>query len=271
MSNKETVSHAIQAMNHGQTKEFKIPSGFKVTIREMNGADDDILSNEALAKDLSNLDLFLSSLILSTDLPISSNKKNLSPSDVRKMALRDKYYIVFVSRIHTMGPVINISYDWGKENGGKVDYTINLTEEFVWDLDKEFPEPGSSDYQETYFKLYEQNPYNLLEFTLDSGKVLRFTPLNGESEKYLLKLNRADSTRNSDLKARGLELQVEGKWMKVESFHFFTKRDMIQLNTTVTQLDPAVAADTELENPKNNQIIKYPVLATPDFFFPEEI
>lgn len=270
--NQTTSKQVSQAMNHGQTLKFTLPSlKYWVEIREQNGADDDILSNEALAKDLTNLDVFISSLVLNTNLPVASNKKTLSASDVKLLALRDKYYIVFMSRIHTIGDVVRIKYDWGQNNGGQVEYIVNLREEFIWNFDMDFPEEGSSNYLKSLIKPYDTDPYELLEFTLVTGKHLRFKPLNGESEKYLMKLNIDQQTKNSEIKARSLQLNMDSDWIKIENFQMFTKKEMIEINSYVSVLDPNMNANTELENPKDGSILNYPVIATVDFFFPEEI
>jgi len=118
---QETTKEFAENLLYGQQLEFKLPSGFLVKIREQNGADDDILSNTVLAKDLTNIDVFLSSLILDTNLPFATQGK-ISKDKIPLIALRDRYFIIFMSRIHSMGEKLVIKYDWGIDNGGEMEY-----------------------------------------------------------------------------------------------------------------------------------------------------
>src|SRR5690606_9659365 len=114
------------------------------------------------------------------------------------------------------------------------------------------------------------NPYEKLDITLGSGKQLRFKPLNGYSEKELLKLGN-EQTYNSELKARGVEQKVNNEWIKVENFMAFTKKDMAELHHEVTMNDPSLQGLVELGNPKTGTIVNYPVIASTNFFYPEVI
>lgn len=266
----ETLKKKAEEMAYGETEYVVLPSGYNVTIREQNGADDDILSNQSLSKDLSNLNLFIAGLVVKTNLPFAKGER-LDSKTVLKMSLRDKYYLIFRSRIFNIGNEISWEYDWGKDNGGKANYKEDLNN-YIWDFAKEFPEPESSEYKETLVEPHLKDPYIPLEFTLRSGKKLRCTALNGESEQYLLKLRMDQQTRNTELKARFLEIDIDGNWMKVENFSMFSKREMVELHQIVTLVDPNVDVSTELVNPKDETInIQFPIIGAPDFFFPGEI
>lgn len=272
MKVKKDNSEQYEEMLYGQKKQLVLPSGYEVTIREQNGHDDDILSNASTVQDLSNIDIFLSSLIIQTDLPFATGGK-LSTADMGKMLLRDKYYLLFASRIHSMGNIIKFTFDWGKDNGGEVEYVDDLNN-FVWDYSKPMPEKDD----EAYYP-YRIEPYvgvggaahGKQEIKLQSGKELRFELLNGKAEKVLLKLKREEQTRNSEIKARGLELKHEGSWVKVDNFVYFTKRDMAELHKKINELDPSFRGITELENPQTKEITYFPIMNTTSFFYPEEI
>lgn len=51
----------------GRKLEFTVPSGYKYTIREQNGADDDILSNPVEAATLKNISRFIAAIVINTD------------------------------------------------------------------------------------------------------------------------------------------------------------------------------------------------------------
>lgn len=262
------TKNQVQAM-YGRTKKLTLPSGFLVTIREQNGHDDDIISNQALAKDLANINTFISTIVVETDLPFAIGGK-LNLAGVKKLTLRDKYFIIFSSRIHSIGNEIAFEYDWGQDNGGKVKYTDDLNN-FIWDYTKEMPTEESSEYYPYRLLPYSFNPYEPQELTLSSGKVIRYNCLNGDAEAYLMKLTVDKQTKSTELKARGIQQQVEGNWVNIENFLYFTKKDMTEIYREVNTKDEDWKGVTELENPISGEPIHFPIIATPDFFFPAEI
>ena len=54
-------------MEQIRTKTFVAPSGKYCTIREQNGEDEEILSNEADAKNLMNITKFIAGIVTETD------------------------------------------------------------------------------------------------------------------------------------------------------------------------------------------------------------
>lgn len=268
-TNQNSKQFAEELM-YGKLKELILPSGYKALIREQNGNDDDIISNQATAKDLTNMNMFISSLVIETDLPFAINKK-LSIESVRKMLLRDKYFILFSSRIHSMGNLIKFTYDWGTDNGGIIEYTDDLNN-FVWDYNKEMPEQNSRDFYPYRILPYRHElAYKKFEYQLSSGKNIRFKFLDGHSELYLMNLPVDQQTKNTELKARELEQMIDGEWKTVENFMFFSKKDMAELYKIVGELDPNFNGITELENPKTGEVVKFPIISAKDFFYPVEI
>jgi hypothetical protein len=251
----------------GNVLETRLPSGGTVFIREQNGNDDDILSNPIWAKDGSNMNVFITAVVVYCDLTTSGK---LSPKDVLNMKIRDKYHIMFMSRIHSNGHEVKFDYNWGKDEGGKVTYIEDLNT-YVWDYNKPFPELGDDDYNEERIRPYIEQDSNTREFTLTSGKLVRYDYLNGRSEKFLLKLPQEKMTRNAEILARSLALSIEGKFEKVSNFTPFSTRDMQELRQDMKLYDPPFQGLTELENPLNNEKLSIPIIASPDFFYPEEI
>ena len=266
MSESKQIAEELQ---YGNKKELVLPSGFKVTIREQNGNDDDILSNQATARDLSNINIFLASLIIETDLPFAKGGK-LTSALVNKILLRDKYYIIFASRIHSMGKTVSFEFDWGDTEGGKVTYNDDLTN-FVWDYTNVMPKQGEENYYFDRIKPYPSGAYDIQHLTLTSGKQLKFHFMNGDSEQYLLKVPLELQSRNNELRARGLSLLVKDEYVPVKNFQFFSKRDMAELNKTIKNGDPSFTGITKLENPHNGESIDFPIMRAEGFFYPEEI
>lgn len=260
--NSEKVKEA-----YGNVIETILPSGKKVYIREQNGNDDDILSNPILAKDGSNINHFISEIVVSSDI---TNTGKLTPGDVLKMKVRDKYHILFMSRIHSNGKEVKFEYDWGKDNGGKQTYVEDLSN-YIWDYSNKFPDELYADTSDIRIKPYLDRENEYREFELVSGKRVRYKYMDGAGEKYLLGLPQNQLTRNAEIKARGLELFRNDKWEKVENFKPFSTSDMRQIRTDIKLMDPVFQGLTDLENPKDGEIISIPIIASPDFFYPEEI
>jgi len=263
--NKEETLELV----YGDVRELLLPSGFTVRIREQNGNDDDILSNKATSRDLTNINIFLASLIIWTDLPFAVNNR-ITAEQVKNMLLRDKYFIIFASRQHSVGDDVSFEYDWGKENGGKFKYTEHLSN-YVKDFTKPIPKEGEEGYFPYTIKPYDvDEPYKKLE-TIIGSKKLRFNLMDGHSEQYLLGLTIEQNTLNAEIKSRNLEILINESWHKVDNFQSFTKKEMASLRNYIYKLDPEFQGLTDLENPQTHQKISYPLIAAPDFFYPQEI
>lgn len=251
-----------------KTKEFTLPSGCTITIREQNGDDDDIISNAALAKNGNHINAFISAITIKTNI---TTHGKLMIKDVMKMKIRDKYAILFMSRVFSLGAQCEFEYDWGKDNGGKVTYEDNL-ENYIWDYSKgDFPDPGHEDYFDQRIRPYINGNEDRRELELTSGKIISYEYLNGFSERYLLELPQEKLTKNAELKARNIEQKLGDKWVKIDNFRFFTPQDMKELRDDVKLYDPTFEGLMDIENPKTGNITKFPIILSPDFFFPGEI
>jgi hypothetical protein len=252
----------------GKTTEFISPSGGRFVIREQNGDDDDLISNQYYAKNGNHLNHFIAAIVVETD---TTPTGKLTAKDVLKMKIRDKYALLIKSRCFSLGPTISFEYDWGSDNGGKVEYTDDLSK-YIFDYSNpEFPMVGDEDYFEYRIRPYIDTDNPNREFELSSGKRVRYEYLNGESERYLLELPPIKLTKNAELKARNIHQCINNEWHKVQSFAYFNGQDMKEIRDDVKLYDPETALITELENPKTGEIINYPIILAPDFFFPGEI
>ena len=115
-------------MEQIRTKTFVSPSGKYYTIREQNGEDEEILSNEADAKNLMNITKFIAGIVTETDFTESGK---LTIKDALDMPLLDRMAVIFQSRIFSLGDTVNFEYDWCEEND-KVVYEQDL-KEFLFD------------------------------------------------------------------------------------------------------------------------------------------
>ena len=257
------------AINLGSIKKFIVPSGGEVEIREQNGADDDALSNPVAAKAGNNINDFLCRIVTKTDMTPSGKFDSESILDLK---IRDKYVIMFMSRIHSLGPVVKFEFEWAV--GEKYKYAEDLSR-YIWDYSKkieEFPwNEDDKDYDSQRIQPYPEGKKNTMQLTLKSGKHIRLDYMNGHSEHYLLNLKEDQRTRNVELKVRNLSQQIEGEWHTVENFEFFKPSDMMQLRGLVNKLDPEFNSYSELTHPKTEEVFNYPIVGSPSFFYPTEI
>ena len=105
---------------------------------------------------------------------------------------------------------------------------------------------------------------------LASGKQISFDLSTGESESYLISLPEDQRTRNSELKARNLKLNVDGKWERVQSFHLFSLKDMAEIRKAIYAHDPVWNGLIDITN-GNGLGAQVSILGVPSFFYPEEI
>lgn len=90
-----------------RTLDLVAPSGYKYTIREQNGADEDILSNPVDSKDLTNLAKFIAAIVVSTDFTKSGK---LTVEQSRAIPALDRNYILIKNRMFSMGDTVEFDY-----------------------------------------------------------------------------------------------------------------------------------------------------------------
>lgn len=244
-----------------EKRTFVVPSGKYYAIRQQNGADDDILSNQVEALNLRNLSNFISAIVLETDATTSGR---LSPNEAHLIPSLDRYCILFHSRIFSLGETIEFSYDWG--NNIKRDYEQDLNE-FLLDYSKPFSEEALKEKPNAIPYYPEREKVTDIEIKTSSGKELLFDLLNASGEAYFLNLPREKQTRNAGLRARNLRLLVEGKYDKVTNFSLFSVQDMKEIRKLVFAYDPLFQGITDIENPINGQIEKVAIMGLDNFFY----
>lgn len=256
-----------------QTFKVTLPSGFYVEIREMNGEDDNILTNKKAKEEVQHLNNFIAAIVVDTNLPVATNGK-ITREAAKDILLRDKYSIVFWARIYSIGEDINFDYKWdmGTPAERVISYTDNL-KDYVWDFETPIPKKGEEGYQPNRAKPYPKDAYDKVLFTTTSGKQLRYHLLNSHSEKILAKaIIGGTYSQTLDLIARGLEYCTEaGEWIKVQNFSMFSKRDMTELYKVVGLHDEPFYAFTEVENDATGDKVEISLLQLTDFFFPQEM
>lgn len=252
------------------TTTFKAPSGVEYTIREQNGQDEEVLTNVGEANRGMSITNFMQAIIMST----SYKAGKLSIAETLNIPLLDRQAILLHSRIFSIGEVLEFKYKWPVENKPEefeeYEYELDLREYLFENYDRESITPEEVEAKPKAIPLYPTEVKEFLTFNLRSGKKVRFHVANGHTELYLTKLRPVDQSRNTDFIARGLELEVDGKWERVTNFTLFSVKDMREIRKYVNDYDPVNNLTTNIENPKTGENIDIALLLLPDFFFPEE-
>jgi len=248
-----------------RTKDLICPSGLKVTIREQNGDDDEVLSDVSAAKEGMSINNFIAAIITKSSLKAG----RLTPEDILAMRLRDKYYILIASRIFSLGNIFTFDYTWDEEEK-PFGYEEDLLRYF-WDFHKPFPTPEDKEYSPLLIPPYPINEPEHIQ-TLSSGKVIRWDYSDGFAEKFLFELPLNERNRNAELKARRLGLRApDGTFTIVQKFTAFSPKDMSEIRTEMDKLDSSPDLTTDITHPKTKEKLNIPLITNQDFFFPRVI
>ena len=253
------------------TKELILPSGHKATIREQNGEDDAILSNRMLSATGKNFDAFICQIVLETDL-VEGGKLTLNNID--SIPSLDFGYLIFASRVFSLGPEINYQYKWYKDKP-PIDYIEDL-QQFVPDFSKEVPGLGEPGYFAMACPKYPNGSAKEILFTTSRNKKVRYNILTRGGEKKLLEISPDKQNINTKLILREFKFDVSKdgapeQWSKVTNFTEFSPIEMREIRSHVSKNDPDWAALSDIENPETGEIRAIDMLSLPDFFFPAVI
>jgi len=251
---------------YGEVLELLTPSGNVVRLRQQTGEDDDIISNAADSIDGSSFANFISTIVVDSDI---TELGTLTTKDVLDLKLADKYFILISSRIFSIGQIVKFEYIW---EGDK--YPIPYEEDlglYIWDYKKKFPEVGDEDYYPFRIKPYNKGKEKSRKITLSTEKKIHYKYNNGYSERYLMSLPSQEQTKNQELIARDIELEINNKWVKIESFKSFTPLEMMEIRNDVEKNDPVMDIFSELIHPIKKTKTLFAIIGSADFFFPREI
>lgn len=251
---------------------FIAASGKKYTIRETNGDDDAILSNSGGAQDGSSLNKWIAGIVTA----VGEEKKKLTQQEAAKLLSRDRFGILFHSRIFSLGPVLKFIHQCSDPKcsfkpGDDLPYEEDLSL-YVWDFTNPAPKPGEVGYSKYRLEVYPNKPEEWVEKKLSSGRLIRFAYLDGEGENTFLEVAPEDLNKNHELLSHKLEAKLEtDKWIRLENFKLFSSREMAEIRSHITIYDKPWDAISEIKCPKCRKIDYLNLLAVPDFFFPTVI
>lgn len=255
----QKASEEILPLFTGKTTTITLPSGREVKIRETNGDDDELLSSWNDSADGSNIAKFLSSIVLED----SFLKGKPSVGEINNWPINDKYGLLFKQRLFVHGSELKFRAICTEESCKHEDiYNEDLTQ---WDTDLAKEEPKNSRALALYPEYKKE-----IEFTISSGKKLKYELLTGELEKRARMLQ--DPTRNSPLVIRNLQVQNQGKYILVTHFAGFSSREMTEIRNHIAshdkQFDPMV--HFACSNPACGKEYNVSLFSISAFLFPEE-
>ena len=240
---------------------FTCPLGNIFTIREQNGDDDDILSNPTTQKGLMNLSHFISAIVLDMD----GNGK-ITVDQALNLPANTRWAIILNSRIFSIDPMLEFTYDWGRELGGVVAYEQDLRD-LLYNYEN-LPTEKDIESKPDAIPYYTVKTSTDLEILTKSGKSLLFDLASGSSEAYVVGLEPERQTKNQELVSRNLRLKVGEKYEKVENFKMFSVKDMAEIRRAVFAADPPFTGEVEIQNPNYpNLKTKVNIFGVENFFF----
>ena len=252
----------------GKPLTFTGPSGLVYTIREQNGGDDEILSeiktddeSRSNPENITNINNFIQTIVIE-----KPGGGLLSMNEVKAMNLRDKYYILLKSRMHSLGN--KVQFEISCKCGHKSTYEEDLTE-FDRDLSIEYPKDFK--FNEKAIEPYPNGGYKWIEHELSSGKKIKMKLMDGFSELFILQAGKTALNKNQELYARDLHLFDNGDYVKLAQLNVFSPSEMVELRGLITKYDLQFSLVSECTCRNCKTVRQIPLNMVTDFFFPSEI
>lgn len=252
----------------GNDETFTLPSGHVITIREQNADDDETLSqldSDNKEQTLKNLNKFLPTIIRQNTF---NNGSFMTPEEVLDIKLKDKYYILLKTRLHSIGSNLKFTAVCpDKKCKTKTKFVEDLNV-YDTDLSKFKEENERYEYQITPCKAGKDLQRT---FTLSTGKRLRYTFMNVAAE--LRGTNLTILSDNTDIMLRNLEMfnPETQEFEMLGSLNVFSKREKIEIRADIEENDDQFMMMLEMTCPKCKREWVLPFLFLRDFFLPTEI
>jgi len=253
--------------------DLVLPSGLKVSVRETNGEDDEVISRLAKLEDGTSLSEYLTGVIQA-----GPDGRRMSLEEVGQLKLRDRQFILLVVRILSLGKTLKFKHECQspscirKREAGTYQEFIwedDLTQ-FIQDLSKPV-EVGKNGINRHCVEPYPDGNQQIFEFILsDNETKIKFKALTGDLENKG-PTSEEDLNQNSPLYQRELEIFDDGKYVRPSTFRGIPSRKMAEIRNIITKHDGYWQPITEIKCPHCKTIKKANVLSITDFFFPGEI
>lgn len=260
MKSDKEIPKEIIPLFKGKSMDLLLPSGKLVTVRECNGDDDDIISDQTNSEDGTNIHAFLSSIIIKDH---DINKKP-SVGEIAEWLENDIYGLLLKQRIFNHGPELKFTNTCQTPSCNKLEstYEENLK---IFDADM-----GDHDFKPASDQLrrYPLGSTKEVEFTTSSGKKLKYSILTATLDKKSLDLTRV--TKNSALLMRELHIDTKGNWVKVTHFAMFSTHEMAEIRSHIKKNDLIFDPQVTFSCPKCKTPYSVSLWRISSFFYPGE-
>jgi hypothetical protein len=247
----------------GRVSTFKLPSGNTVSIRETNGADDEILSNLYDIQQGSNMPLFLCSIITHDS---ALGRKPLV-AEVLNYPKNDQWYLMLIQRIMNRGSELVFDYKCPHKTC-KDKPTQSFTEDLSLlegDLSDSKYRPGKNQIMK-----YPLGSSLQHEFKTSSGQLIRFDIMTGVHEKKLLEIGDKTQNKNTMLVVRNIQIYQNDEWVNITSFAQFPSKVLSEIRKEVARVDPEFNPVVSGECEYCSKPFASSLWGMADFFWPGE-
>jgi hypothetical protein len=218
---------------------FELPSGVEVELREMTGAEEEILTNPRLVRSGEAVNLVLANCTLRL-----GEKENPTKEDLLDLLAGDRLFILVKLREMSLGREVEVELVCGNATCRERNATtVDLGE----------------------LEVSGYGPEREMTFTLPGSKqVVRFTHLDGHRETRLAKLKEA--TLSSAMLMRILD--VDGQPPTKKLLADMSLRDRTALREEMFRVDAGIDTTVEVECAGCGATLRTRVEQEPGFLFP---
>ena len=254
-------------------QEYHLPDGSTILLREQNGEDEAVLSNEKDTVNGKAIRKFLARIIMGIKKVDSEVYEPCTTNMVAGMKSRNVYYALLLSRIHSLGAELVVTKKFkdpaNPATSREVQLEIDLSEyQRNFDGTVEYPMPGDEDYDKHQCLPYPRGAEDYVVTKLTSGREIRFRYLTNRAEFDALASIQAMDI-NTTLLLREFEYKKDdNNWMSTKTFKEFTSREMREIRGLASKHDPEFTILAQAENPYNGEPEEFTLIGEPDFFFP---
>ena len=225
-----------------------LPTSRKVTIREQNGNDEDVISRVGDSSNNTAIAKFLAGIII---------EPKTSWQQVMKWQSQDKYVLLLQSRIFNLGDTLSFKHTF--EDGTEETFEEDLSVYTIDNTDNKYAP-----------KSYPLGLETEVEFTTSLGKVVKYTLLNSDGEAYNMGKPEGSASRNDIFRCRFLSVKdhnTKSGWKVVEKFYDFKPIELSEIRKNIMENDPTFDMLMEISHPVSNQKVLVPMIQYTEFFF----
>ena len=234
----------------GKTKKIILPSSKEITIRESNGADDELISTIADVATGDNINKFLASVII-MDEDLGRAPTVPETQDYKDA---DRWATIFHQRILTRGNELVFSYVCSSKN---CRHKFELTEDLSL-LESSIPS-------------YPNKKATQVEILISSGKRFIFDILTEKHIKKQLGVNVNGENKNLPLTIRNIR-QLDGLNSDKNLIYFgaYSSREMSEIRAAIKKAEAEFNPRVEIKCPNCGSDESQLLFSIPDFFWPGE-